>query len=59
MYELQESERKGKWDLFNSATNHFLENNFKDSLALLKDYELKHLDDLPTKYLIEKCNKQL
>ena len=60
MYELQESERKNKWEQYNKAVKLMEENQEgEEAMSLLKQFEIKHPNDLPTQFLLKKCKKLL
>ncbi|EFC48195.1 predicted protein [Naegleria gruberi] len=58
MYELQSTEQKNKWKMYNEACSRFFCDECEEALPLFREYLQQNNQDLPTLRMIEKCKKR-
>ena len=59
MYELEHKKHTTKWDVFKQVETKFLHNDITKCIPILEEYEKTHGEDIPTKYLLKKCYKEM
>ena len=57
MYELQEKERKERWNVYNQASSYYIQGEYESAIDRYRQFQIKNENDRAVEEMIARCEK--